>query len=346
MGKILTISIAAYNVEQYIGQALDSLIDERIIDDLEIFVVDDGGTDKTLEIAKRYAEKYPQSIFPIHKENGGYGSTINTSVRLATGKYFKQLDGDDWFDKDNLYRFVELLKTIDADLVATQTVNYNECTNEEILGDTFYKFKTGRYDFEKLGFNGFLRMHCSAFKTGILKENALSITEHCFYTDLEYVNYPVPYIKSIYICHYPIYMYRIGREGQSISVESLKKHYKEHQTVIFDLCKLYKSISVHSDARRDIILTRLVMEIRAHFKYLCYFPMSRENCNKINDFYQNLKQYYPDIIQIVLKEKLFVKLFAYTNGFAYPLMRFITILYLKGLLKPILKLKRLLKRAE
>lgn len=84
MSKILTISITAYNVEQYIGQAFDSLIGERIIDDLEIFMVDDGGTDKTLKISKWFAEKYFDSIFSIHKENGGYGSTINTSIRLAT----------------------------------------------------------------------------------------------------------------------------------------------------------------------------------------------------------------------------------------------------------------------
>lgn len=62
-GKILTVSIAAYNMEKYIRQALDSLIDERVIGDLDVFVIDDGGTDRTFEIAKEYAAKYPHSIF-------------------------------------------------------------------------------------------------------------------------------------------------------------------------------------------------------------------------------------------------------------------------------------------
>ena len=106
MEKILTISIAAYNMEQYIEHTLNSLIDEHIIDLLEIFVVDDGSMDRTLEIAMQYAKRYPQSIYPIHKENGGYGSTINTSVKLATGKYFKLLDGDDWYAKENLPAFI------------------------------------------------------------------------------------------------------------------------------------------------------------------------------------------------------------------------------------------------
>ena len=99
--KILTISVAAYNVEEYIRQTLDSLTDERVIGNLEIFVVDDGGKDSTLDIAKEYANIYPESVFPIHKENGGYGSTVNYSLAHAHGKYFKLLDGDDWFDTEN-----------------------------------------------------------------------------------------------------------------------------------------------------------------------------------------------------------------------------------------------------
>ena len=100
--KTLTISIAAYNMEAWIKRALDSLLDKRVIDDLEVFAVDDGGTDRTLEIAKEYALQYPNSIFPIHKENGGYGSTVNYSVKHANGKYLKLLDADDWFDADGL----------------------------------------------------------------------------------------------------------------------------------------------------------------------------------------------------------------------------------------------------
>ena len=119
MEKILTVSIAAYNMEKYIRRALDSLIDERIIHDLEVFVIDDGGSDSTLDIAKEYASKYPNSIFPVHKENGGYGTTVNYSIQYANGKYFKLLDGDDWFDKNGLYELVNRLKKADSDIILT-----------------------------------------------------------------------------------------------------------------------------------------------------------------------------------------------------------------------------------
>ena len=75
MSKTLTISIAGYNVEKYIRETLDSLCLGTIIEDIEVFVVDDGGKDNTYEIAKEYEEKYPNSIHAVHKENGGWGST-------------------------------------------------------------------------------------------------------------------------------------------------------------------------------------------------------------------------------------------------------------------------------
>jgi glycosyltransferase involved in cell wall biosynthesis len=122
MEKILTISIAAYNVEGYIRQTLNSLIAPEILDKLEVFVVDDGGNDGTLAIAKEYEAKYPGTFHAVHKENGGYGSTINYSVEHATGKFFKQLDGDDWFQTDNLVALVKVLETLDTDCVYTQTI--------------------------------------------------------------------------------------------------------------------------------------------------------------------------------------------------------------------------------
>ena len=84
--KLLTISVAAYNVEDYLDQALESLADPAYVNRLEVFVVDDGGSDQSLLIAKSYEEKYPDTFHAIHKENGGYGSTVNYSIAHATGE--------------------------------------------------------------------------------------------------------------------------------------------------------------------------------------------------------------------------------------------------------------------
>ena len=82
------------------------MINSKEFSKLDIIVVNDGSTDQTVEITNKYVEKYKQSIRLINKENGGHGSTINTSIKHAKGKYYKILDSDDWVNSENLNRLV------------------------------------------------------------------------------------------------------------------------------------------------------------------------------------------------------------------------------------------------
>ena len=107
MNKTLTVSIASYNVEKFLRETLDSLCSPDIIEDIEVIIVNDGSKDSTVSIAREYVKKYPESFILIDKENGGYGSTINSSLSIANGKYFRILDGDDWVDTNEFSLFVK-----------------------------------------------------------------------------------------------------------------------------------------------------------------------------------------------------------------------------------------------
>ena len=71
MKKILTVTVPSYNVEKFLENTLDSFVDERVLDDIEVLIVDDGSKDKTAEIGRKYEEKYPDTFRVISKENGG-----------------------------------------------------------------------------------------------------------------------------------------------------------------------------------------------------------------------------------------------------------------------------------
>ena len=110
MDKILSVSIASYNVEKFLGQTLDSCLVPEIMEKLEVIVVNDGSKDGTAAVAEEYVKKAPDTFVLINKENGGYGSTVNAGIQAATGKYFRLLDGDDWFDRDGLREFIGILE--------------------------------------------------------------------------------------------------------------------------------------------------------------------------------------------------------------------------------------------
>lgn len=324
MNKILTISVAAYNVERFIQQTIESLIyNENIIDDIEILIIDDGGTDKTLEIAKKYANKYPQSVFLFHKENGGYGSVINYAIKHASGKYFKQLDGDDWFDSNNFANFIQQLKKIESDCIITPLYRFYEQKDYLELQDDFPKLPFGEYSCEQLKFEVGLRMYCCTFKTEYLKKMNYKITEHCLYTDTEYVNSVISYINKFYILHIPVYVYRIGREEQSVSRKNLIKHYKEHETVIFKIQNIYDSINSEDIWKRNIVGNRLRSEVCMQLKIYCMLPLSwnnfRKACNFLNSFKKRNKEIYKEVIHY----SKFVKIWKLTNGIAYILLHFI-----------------------
>ena len=104
--KVLTIAVAAYNVAPYIGQCLDSFVDENLLPALDIVVIDDGSTDATAHIVKKYINRFPESFRLVSQENGGYGAAVNHALALAQGEYFKTVDGDDWVDTKELLTVV------------------------------------------------------------------------------------------------------------------------------------------------------------------------------------------------------------------------------------------------
>lgn len=229
MQKILTITIPSYNVEAYIAATLDTMVTINNLDLLEILVVNDGSKDNTVAVAQQYVDKYPNSVRIIDKENGGHGSTINAGIREATGKYFKVVDGDDWVDSVALQNLLDFLKDHDADLIINpcNQVFMDDNQRKKLLVELSPETKYGEvisYE-DALKYMGELQqMHMTTYRTAILKENNIKISEKMFYVDNEYKIYPSIYLKTAIILKDVLYQYRLGREGQSVAPESLIKN--------------------------------------------------------------------------------------------------------------------------
>ncbi len=95
----VSVIVPVYNVENYIEQALNSLLGQTL-SDLEIIAVDDGSSDKSGEILDQYAQEYPQRIEVLHIQNSGAGNARNEGLKRAKGKYIGFLDSDDWVAED------------------------------------------------------------------------------------------------------------------------------------------------------------------------------------------------------------------------------------------------------
>lgn len=93
----VSVIMPVYNVENYVGRAIES-IQNQTLTDWEFFAVDDGTPDNSGKICDEYAAKDPR-IKVIHKENGGAPSARNVAIDKAVGKYMYFMDSDDWAEK-------------------------------------------------------------------------------------------------------------------------------------------------------------------------------------------------------------------------------------------------------
>lgn len=136
---LISVIIPVYNVEKYIRECLNSVINQTY-KKLEIILVDDGSLDKSGDICDEYKLK-DDRIKVIHKENGGLSDARNAGMKIATGKFIQFIDSDDFIDKDMIEMLYDLVIENDGDI--------SMCSNYILEG----KKKTSNCSGEKYIYN-------------------------------------------------------------------------------------------------------------------------------------------------------------------------------------------------
>ena len=113
----ISILVPVYNVEKYLKFCLDSILAQTFTD-LEVICIDDGSTDESGKILDRYA-KDDARIRVIHKENSGYGKTMNIAVGQASGRYIGIVESDDTIEKDMYQILYDCITRYDLDFIKT-----------------------------------------------------------------------------------------------------------------------------------------------------------------------------------------------------------------------------------
>ncbi len=131
----ISVLVPVYNVELYLKECLDSLINQSFTD-IEIICVDDGSTDESGNILDQYAIS-DSRIKVIHKENTGYGNSMNVALSHATGNYIAILESDDFAELDMLQKLYNSAVAQKVDVVKGDYFHYisNRDTFVNRLGD-------------------------------------------------------------------------------------------------------------------------------------------------------------------------------------------------------------------
>lgn len=326
--KLLTISIAAYNVQEYIGKTLDSLMKADLRDQLDVVVVNDGSKDETSLIGHQYEMQYPGIVRVVDKENGGYGSTINISLDVALGKYYKLLDGDDWVDSMALDRLLSSLDGCNADVVVSPYRIVQEGTGVSTEVRPEGPYGTSPVPILEVMTGVAFPMHALAYRTDLLVDNNVRITEHCYYTDYEFTVKPLLYANTAVYIDANVYQYRIGRDGQSVSIDSVKRNVDMAITTSLNLAAFYEDevkLRLGDNLKQKLMLNQVASSTRNKYQILFLLDSPSEGKIKLFRYDRQLKSISADVYEKTVGSKrmrVVMRLLRIGNGILYPVVAF------------------------
>lgn len=237
----ISIIIPVYNVENYLSQCLDSVINQTL-NDIEIICINDGSTDNSLSILKDYANK-DNRIKIISKENEGQAIARNLGIKEAKGEYIAFVDSDDFVELDMFENLYYLAKKRDLDLVMCKIALFDNKTKNINYNSWYYKLGVFE-DFDKTVFNYkdtkeftceiSVTPYNKIYKTSLLRENNISFPEGLIFEDEKFF-YDV-YLKSNKVSIFDkfLYYYRTNRSGSTVD--------KNKENDYSDLVLIYKLI--------------------------------------------------------------------------------------------------------
>lgn len=319
--KQLTISIAAYHVEQYLPETLESFLIPEVENQLEVLIINDGSGDEVSAIARRYEEKYPQIFRLIEKENGGHGSTVNRGIEEAAGRYFKTVDGDDRVEAAGFAQLLAYLEAAKEDLVVTDYVCFDDKSGE-IISTKEHRFPNKEYRrtyaFDEVSDKVYINMHAATFRTELLKNMGKRLDEHCFYVDAEYMLYPVPFVKTVAFLEKPVYEYRLGMTTQSMDIYNMQRNCAHHEMVLTHLLEYYKETEEQISPEKRAYLAKGVARIlTSQYKIYLSHPPSAEYKERICAWDRRVRKDYPAVYRSVVNPA--VKLLRMSRYLLYPL---------------------------
>ena len=306
----ITVVLPVYNVEKYLPECLDSVINQTM-DDIEIICIDDGSTDNSFEVLKKYQNK-DNRIRIFSFTNKGLGPARNRGIDRAHGEYVAFVDTDDWLELDFCEKIYESAKNTNSDIVLFNAVEEYE-THQK---DRIY-FKEGIienpkdfvFDFKwnsSFVLNNYFTAWSKLHRTKFLKENDIKFPSTIF-EDIEFQ--VESFLKAKRISYNPSIFYHYRKENPKSIMNSLKD---DECFCIFDIINNVERhiINLKTYDRFEIDFLRLkIRQFKEKFNSTSLvfkgeffkrikneFAKMNLNDDKLRKLPRNLVKFYKDIL--------------------------------------------------
>lgn len=298
MAYKISIIIPVYNMEKYLRECIDSVINQNYIS-TEIIIINDGSTDDTDKIVQKYLEKY-SNIKYIKQKNKGIAESRNQGLIYATGEYIMFLDSDDYLEEKALERIYKKAESTGADIIifeyskVYEKLEYKKYISnklENIDDNTLYlgKFVSQKMLIDQIG--GFAWNKC--FKSKYIEENKLSFECDIYIEDF----YPI--FKQIYTCNKIAFINeRLYNYRQRKTSLTNKKNMKLLKDFIYSVNNVLDYIE---DNNIDLNINNIDAFRIISFNNIInmFYEINKKNKKIYKDFYSSYGEYEPKLNEVI-----------------------------------------------
>lgn len=221
---LVSVIIPVYNVEEYVAECLESVM-KQSYHNLEIILVNDGSTDSSDAICRKYLKK-DSRIRVVEQEHGGLSRARNTGIKTAKGLYYAFIDSDDWIDSCMIEKLLTQLLQYNADVSCCNFEKFESASKRKkhkvsINGQVVYNQQEAKEHF--LLEDSFMCYSWNKLYKAELFEN-IHYPEDKFYEDIITTYKIISKCKKIVFCKECYYHYRIRNKSITNSGFSVKDY--------------------------------------------------------------------------------------------------------------------------
>lgn len=259
--KKVSIIVPVYNVEKYLEECMDSLVNQTL-QDIEIIAINDGSTDNSLKILNKYKKKYPNKLIIIDQENQGISVARNNGLEIATGKYIGFVDSDDYIKHDMFEKLYNKIEKTKSDIVIcdfeeyymkSESFNYINFTNK-LKCNNLYDDASIINTIDYAPWN-------KLYKRKMF--NNIRFLPNIKYEDLNAILKTFLIASKISVVKESLYLYRINDTGETRTVN---KKVKDILIILQDLIDYSKKINVFDKIKFEL----RELSVNKCFFYLIY----------------------------------------------------------------------------
>ena len=295
----ISVIVPVYNVEDYLEDALDSIVNQTF-NDIEVLMIDDGSTDNSRYIIEKYALDY-DNFYAFHKENEGLPITRNYGLKFAKGEYVHFMDSDDFLINDAFEKMYDCASKYNSDVVTTNFYRYNNNkTWFHLISEyVFNDLESNLYNINLNQYHNLIwdMSPCNKiYKKDFLDQNNINfVDKRVIFEDNIFSTEVYIKAKTVSVLKDCTYCWRKRSFNESIS----QSHDKNRGNELYVMAEMVNKLLSENIQDKDILIKKytkwLILDIPFYMSKINNYPK-----NELNDIFEGAY----NLVSLIPKEYL------------------------------------------